>query len=279
MKTIATSIDSLAFLYKTAKSLCAVRKLRDRTESMTADDYLRLAVHSSSPATAAVLANKGLRSGTDTLDPEVATLLLREVFRAHLHAKRLRSAHAVARKMVRLGVLPEVAYADLGRACAALGWGGAVRAWRLAARHAPARRRSIHWASVASALHHAGLYEQGLSALERATRWSLSTRALHRAHAALIHLDSGVAVDEIDDLDGIVQTLEASRAGEGFGRYIVGLLHAAMGHEDEARKNLRHFLRRNAADPMRASTLAFEIARVRKTLRAIKTGRAPSTEG
>jgi hypothetical protein len=43
-----------------------------------------------------------------------------------------------------------------------------------------------------------------------------------------------------------------------------------MGQDAQARKHLRVFLRRNADDPMRAATLAWEIARVRKTLRAIK---------
>jgi hypothetical protein len=97
-----------------------VRKQHD----LSADDYLRLAISTGSPAEAAVLAERGLRhetAGDDGIDPETRLLLLREIYRAHLHARRLRSAHAVAKKMVKLGVATEIAHVDFGRACAALG--------------------------------------------------------------------------------------------------------------------------------------------------------------
>ena len=248
-----------------------MRKLRDRIGPLTADDYLRLAIHSASPTTAAAFAEKGLRGTTEKLDPEVSVLLLREVFRAHLHARRLRSAHAVARKMVRLGALPEITHTDLGRACTALGWWvRAAQAFRIAARHAPARRRAMHWASVATALHHAGQSEDALSALERATRWSLTTRPLHRAYAALVHLDAGELPDTIDGLAEITRDLECARCGEGYGRYVVGLLYSVQGDDVRAMRHLRHFLRRNLGDPMREVTLAAEIHRARKTLRALR---------
>src|SRR5688572_4230894 len=114
-----------------------------------------------SQAAAGELAKQGLaHAKANELDPEGEVLLLREVFKAHLHAHRPRSAHAVARKMVRLGALPEVTHADLGRACAALGWWmSASQAYRLAARFAPAQRRALHWASCAAALHHARRHE------------------------------------------------------------------------------------------------------------------------
>lgn len=102
-----------------------------------------------SPAEAAVLAERGLRhhgesAGDQAIDPETRLLLLRES-RAHLHARRLRSAHAVARKMAHLGVAQEIAHVDLARACAALGWWTrAAQAYRIAARTAPAARRAMH---------------------------------------------------------------------------------------------------------------------------------------
>lgn len=229
------------------------------------DDYLRLAVGSRSPAAAGEFAKQGLAAKPEELDPEGAVLLLREVFRAHLHAGRPRSAHAVARKMVRLGALPEVTHADLGRACAALGWSTrAAQAYRLAARFAPARRRAMHWAACASALHHGKKYDESLAALERAIRWSTGTRPLHRAYAALVEVDQG---HEVPDLDEIVSELEAARCGEGYGRYVLGLLEIARGQEIRGRRYLREFVKRNTGDPMREATLAAEITRARRALR------------
>jgi tetratricopeptide (TPR) repeat protein len=248
-----------------------VRKLRDRMGPLEPDDFLRLAVGSQSPAAAGEFAKRGLKSKPSDLDPEGAVLLLREVFRAHLHEGRPRSAHAVARKMVRLGALPEVTHADLGRACAALGWWGrASQAYRIAARFAPARRRALHWAACASALHHGQRHDEALAALERAIRWSTGTRPLHRAYAALVQLDQG---HPVPDLETIVHDLELARCGEGYGRYVLGLLALAGGDARRARKYLREFVHRNIGDPMREATLAAEIARARKTLRDQRVAR------
>ena len=241
--------------------------------NLGADDFLRLSMETRSQAAAGELAKQGLANAhanghANDLDPEGEVLLLREVFKAHLHARRPRSAHAIARKMVRLGALPEVTHADLGRACAALGWWtSGAQAYRLAARFAPARRRALHWASCAAALHHGQRYEEALAALERAIRWSTGTRPLHRAYAALVELDHGHSVDDLAEL---TQELAAARCGEGYGRYVLGLLAASRGDRREARRYLREFIRRNVGDPLREATLAGEIARARRTLRATR---------
>ncbi len=253
-----------------------------KQRNLTADDYLRLAISTGSPAEAAVLAERGLRhhggAGDQAIDPETRLLLLREIYRAHLHARRLRSAHAIARKMVRLGVAQEIAHVDLARACATLGWWGrASQAYRIAARNAPAARRAMHWASVAAALHHAEQYDDALSALERAVRWSLATRPLHRAYMALVHLDAGRRVDEVDNLAEIVNELECARCGEGFGRYVLGLLHAAQGERERAARHLKQFVKRNADDALRSITLGAEIRRARRTLRDLRRAAPPST--
>ncbi len=256
----------------------SVRKQRN----LTADDYLRLAISTGSPAEAAVLAERGLRhhgdaAGDQAIDPETRLLLLREIYRAHLHARRLRSAHAVARKTARLGVAQEIAHVDLARACAALGWWSrAAQAYRISARTAPAARRAMHWASVAVALHHAEQYDDAMSALERAVRWSLTTRPLHRAYMALVQLDSGRRVDEIENLAEVVDELECARCGEGFGRYVLGLLYAAKGERERASRHLRQFIKRNADDPLRSITLASELRRARRTLRDLRGPRTPA---
>lgn len=230
---------------------------------IAAEEYLRLAMAAPSPEEAAALAREGL-AVLPTGDAEGVVLLQREIFKAHLVAGRPRSAHAIARKMVRAGALPEVTHADLGRACAALGWWSrAAQAYRLAARFAPARRRSLHWGACASAFHHASLHDDALSALDRALRWSSATRPLHRAHAALVRIDRG---DIIDDLDVIVADLEVARCGEGYGRYVLGRLMYFSGDRSRAARFLREFLRRNVGDPLREATLAGEIRAARALL-------------
>lgn len=250
-----------------------MRKQRD----LSADDYLRLAIGTGTPAEAALLAARGLRqdgAGEAAIDPETRLLLLREIYRAHLHARRLRSAHAVAKKMVKLGVATEIAHVDLARAAAALGWWpAAAQAYRIAARNAPAARRAMHWGAVAVALHHAGLLDDALSALERAVRWSLSTRPLHRAYAALVQLDAGRPVGELEQLGDVIHELACARCGEGFGRYVRGLLEAARGDDARAVEHLEHFLQRNGDDPLRSITLAAELRRARMTLRDLRRRR------
>ncbi len=205
------------------------------------------------------------RSLGDEPDPEATLLLLRELFKAHLRAGLPRSAHAIARKMTRLGVLSEVAHADLGRACAALGWfERAGRCYRLAARYAPATRRATHWSACAMALWHAGRHDEALAALDRATRWSSVTRPLHRAQAAMVERSRGATVT---DLDEIVADLDASRASEGYGRYVLGTLAHWSDDHERAAAWLREFVARNERDPLRAATLAGELARARAILR------------
>ena len=246
---------------------------------MTADDYLRLALHTGSPDAAAVYAEKGLRYASDRVDAETRVLLLREIYRSHLYARRVRSAHAVARKMVRLGVAQEIAHVDLGRACLTLGWWmRAAQAYRIAARNAPASRRALHWFSVGIALHHAEQTAESLSALDRAVRWSLTTRALHRAYAALVRIDAGERPADVEDFDDRIADLESARCGEGFGRYVLGLLHAEGGNRQRARRNLIIFVRRNQHDPMRAVTLVHELRRARRCLRLLrKDSSSPSS--
>ncbi len=242
---------------------------------MTADDYLRLAIRTGSPVDARGYAERGLRTVGDAMDAETRLLLLREIYRSHLYARRLRSAHAIARKMVRIGVAQELAHADLGRACAAMGWWvRAAQAYRIAARNAPASRRSLHWAQVGTALHHAGQFDEALSAYERAVRWSLGARALHRAQSMLAQVDRGDDPQAVEGLHALLDELHDARCGEGYGRYVRGLLHLSLGETDEARRNLVAFLKRNVSDPMRATTLSAEIRRARLTLRTMLLPRA-----
>ncbi|MBL8683358.1 MAG: hypothetical protein JNK05_29590 [Myxococcales bacterium] len=251
-------------------------KARDTVEAVAQSaDYLRLAMAADDPRRALALAREGLARADEATsrgeedDPESRLLLLREVFKAHMRAGRPRSAHAVAKKMTRIGALAEVANADLGRACSALGWfEHAARSYRLAARFAPANRRATHWAASAMALFHAGHPDESLAALERALRWSTQTRPLHRAQVALVELSRGTTVP---DLSAIVADLDASRASEGYGRYVLGSIALLLGDRARADALLREFIARNANDALRAATLAGELARARAGLRALSS--------
>lgn len=239
---------------------------------MDAADYLRLAMASSSPREAMRLAIEGLAHADEALargeedDAESRLLLLREVFKAHLREGRPRSAQMVARKMTRLGALSEVAHADLGRACAASGrYEHAARSYRLAARFAPANRRATHWSATAMALWNARQPDEALAALERAERWSTTTRPLHRAQHAMIELSRGRAVSE---LAAVTADLDASRAGEGYGRFVLGMIAHYRGERERARPLLLEFVSRNSNDPLRVATLAGELARAREALQS-----------
>ncbi|MDP3275189.1 MAG: tetratricopeptide repeat protein [Deltaproteobacteria bacterium] len=198
-------------------------------------------------------------------DPESQLLLLREMFKAHLRSNRPRSAHAIARKMIRLGTLSEVAHADHGRASVALGWfAQAAQSYRLAARFAPANRRAVHWAACGMALWHAARFVEAQSAIERALRWSTTTRPLHRAQLALLAIELG---EVPEDLHAITADLDASRVAEGYGKYILGLLAHQRGDSAKMRVFLQAFVERSVRDPLRAATLAGEIQTAQRLLK------------
>ncbi len=247
-------------------------KVRDLDEEATAPaaDYLRLAMATEDPREAMRLALEGIAIADEAVargaveDPESRLLLLREVFKAHLRSGRPRSAQAIARKMTRLGALAEVAHADLGRACSALGrFEHAARSYRLAARFAPANRRATHWSATAMALWNAGQHDESLAALERALRWSTTTRPLHRAQHAMVEISRGRPTPE---LAAIIADLDASRAGEGYGRFVLGMIAHMRGEQSKAQPLLAEFIARNSNDAMRAATLAGEITKARAAL-------------
>jgi len=246
-----------------------IREL-DEAPAVHSADYLRLAMASEDPREALRFAVEGLAYADEAAargeadDPESRLLLLREVFKAHLRSSRPRSAQAIARKMTRLGALSEVAHADYGRACAALGrFEQAARSYRLAARFAPANRRATHWSATAMALWNAGQHDEALAALERASRWSTNTRPLHRAQHAMVELSRGRPTP---DLAAAVADLDASRAAEGYGRFVLGMIAHLRGESAKAQPLLAEFVTRNSNDAMRAATLAGEIAKARAVL-------------
>ncbi len=224
---------------------------------------------SESPGDSRIHARAGLdvieqaKTRGDEVDQESHLLLLRELFKATMREGHPRSAHAVARKMVRLGVMSEVANADLARASAGLGWFvSAAHAYRLAARYAPATRRALHWSSCAMALWHAERHDEANAALERAVRWSSTTRLLHQAQGMMVELSRGVHAKE---LTAVMADLELGAQAEGYGRFVLGWVKHRLGNPDGL-PFLKEFLRRNEHEPLRAATLRGEIAKAHLAL-------------
>lgn len=210
-------------------------------------------------------ARAGLTRAEQELEPDTEVLLLRQLYLGHLELHELRSAADVALQMVEVGPLRDVAYHDAARALFALGDpGAAIEAQRLAARHAPAERRSFQLWNLATLQHFGGEGEAAEATLERAERWATRDRPLLRAHRAWIRLDGGRATR---GLEQIVETLRRSKCREGYGQLVLGMIAHASGDSRRAVVHLRAFLTRNAsADPVKALALREELRRARLAL-------------
>jgi hypothetical protein len=204
------------------------------------------------------------------LEPDTQVLLLRQVYLAHLENRHFGEAAAIARQMAELGALQDLAHHDASRALAALGdLDGAVAEQRLAARSAPAERRSFQYWSLATILQFAGDHTAAIGALERGERWAREDRPLLRAHRAWIRLEAGEPVRRID---AIIAELETAKCREGYGQLVLGMLRRAMGDRRRAAVHLRAFLRRNAAiDAAKAITLREELRRARLVLAELES--------
>lgn len=202
------------------------------------------------------------------LDPETQSLMLRQLAQKRFEEGRYDDAVALGQRIVRLGVLVDMGHHEIARAHSARGRHmRAADAELLAARAAPAERRSFFWWSLATHLEHAGETDRALDALRRASRWATEAgRPLYRAHAASIRLGAGRAVR---DLPSIVRSLEESPQAQGYGRYLLGLI-AHHTHDPRAAVHLRAFLRRHASsDAAVLKTLSVELAEARRLLRRL----------
>lgn len=235
-------------------------------EQPSPEDYLSLALGAESPQTRLRLANAGLEAtGEETIDDDTRWLLLRQRYLAYLELGELAQAAEVALAMTGAGTLADVAHHDAARALWALGdRQRAIAAQRLAARCAPAERRSFQRWTLGALQHWSGDPNGALTTLEKALRWSQKDRALIRAHQAFIRLTCGEPVDE---LDGILEELEASPHGRGYGLFLLGMIHHHLGNAAEAQRHLQAFANRHAsADSLLRMTLSEELARARAIL-------------
>ncbi|MBX3251507.1 MAG: tetratricopeptide repeat protein [Myxococcales bacterium] len=255
------------------------------------EEHLRLALRAKSPSERLAQAEAGLRffaseapleqssigqiaaPREDGLELSVDTkmLLLRQAYLAHVELHQLRRAADIADEMIATGNdLVDIALHDKARALQALAdMPGAIEAQRLAARRAPAKRRSFHLWSLATLLHFSGDAEGAISALRRGLRASTRDRALLKAHLAYVQLERREAVE---DLAGVMEELAGSPNREGYGRFLMGMIAWELGDPPRAAVHLSAFLRRNAAiDEAKRLTLREELRRARLVLAKIES--------
>ena len=226
---------------------------------------LQRALEAGDPATRLRCAEAGL--GPD-VDPDLVFLLLRQAYLAHLELRQFRRALEVCQDMVDTGVMADVAYTDLSRAHMALGDAkNAIDAQRLASRNAPTVRRSFQYWSLATLQHFAGDVDGALATLKRGLRYAQKDRLLLKAHRAYIRLDAGMPVRGLHELRA---DLSKSKCGEGYGRFLQGMIAHLLGDRQVAQVQLQAFLRRNSSiDEAKRLTLREELRRARLALAAI----------
>jgi tetratricopeptide (TPR) repeat protein len=218
------------------------------------EQHLERAIAARSAQMRAKYARLGL-STRKRLDRTTQAMLLRKLYLAHYEARRFTKALEVARQLLQLQVLSDVAHQDAARACQALGdVDAAVGHLRLAARSCPASRRAFHFWTLGGLLYLRGRYEEAASMLARAARWGTTDRPLYVGHAALARCALGEAVPKLDQ---VIADLEAAPCGQGYGRFVLGRLCVFAERPREARRYLEAFVRRTRGGRV-AVTVALE---------------------
>jgi len=241
----------------------------DRTSSP--EHYLSMALEAEGPRIRLRHASAGLGAAPDAvIESDTRFLLLRQIYTANLELGELDAALETARVMVTVGQLPDIAHHDLARVLWARGdRAEAISAQRLAARAAPADRRSFHRWNLASFQYWADDPAAALDTLGKALRWSQSDRALIRAHQSYIRLATGRPTRR---LEHTVDELRASPHGKGYGQFLLGMIHHHMGDDPKARVHLRAFLNRQAsADPVKRLALHDELMLARRVLARLES--------
>ncbi|HVK71489.1 MAG TPA: tetratricopeptide repeat protein [Polyangium sp.] len=242
------------------------KKRPARPKSVLAEDMLRRALEAPTPRSRALWARRGLATRAQ-LDRTTQAMLLRQLYLAYYEESRFPQAAAIAEQALTLDVLPDVAHQDAARAKQALGdVEGAAAHLRLAARIGPASRKAFHYWTLGSLfyLHHR--YPEAIAAMARAARWGTTDKPLYQGHLALSQLALGQDVDGIGEL---IERLAVAPAGNGYGRFVLGLLALHAGRPDDARRWLEAFVdrttsgRRAAAIALRGEVEAARLALAR----------------
>ncbi len=199
-------------------------------------------------------------------------MLLRQLYLCHFEQKSFKRALEVSEQAIELGVLSDVLHQDAARAAAAQeDLALAARHLRLAARVGPPSRRAFHWWTLGSLYFLANRSADAIGAFERAARWGTRDKPLYHGHLAAARCAAG---EQVDDLDECIERLAAVPAGQGYGRFVLGLLAFYDHRYDDAREYFETFVARmTRGRPTTSIALGGEIAHARRMMASMPHAR------
>jgi len=231
------------------------------------EEHLARAMAAKTARARGIWARRGLASRA-RLDRTIQAMLLRQLYLAHFEQGQFRRAFQVSEQSLELGILQDVVHQDAARAAAALGdLEAASRHLRTAARLGPPNRRAFHWWTLGGLYFLADRHVEAIAALERAARWATREKPLYQGHLAAARCASGARVASLGPL---IAKLASVPAGQGYDRFVLGLLSFYAGRYGAARRYLEAFVARTveARTPMTIA-LSGELERAKNTLRTI----------
>jgi len=235
----------------------------------TAVDLLRRATLARSAGLRAKYATRGLaQRGADRT---TQAMLLRQLYLAHMEARRFEQALSVSEQMVELGIMPDVARQDAARACLGLERvDAAVEHLRIASRVGPASRRAFHLWTLGSTLYLLGRHREATGALSRALRWGTTAKPLYAAQLALARFAAGDTAQSRAFAE-LRDHLAEAPCGQGYGQFVLGELAFNGGYHHAARRYLEGFVRRTTSGRVAlAVALTGEISKAKELLRSLR---------
>lgn len=196
---------------------------------------------------------------------------MRQLYLAHMEARRFAHALAISEQMVDLGVMPDVARQDAARACLGLERAdAAVEHLRIASRVGPPSRRAFHLWTLGTTLYLLGRYREAAGVLARALRWGTTAKPLYAAQLALARAAGGDTA-QLRGFETLREQLAEAPCGQGYGQFVLGELSYHLGDHAAARRYLDGFVRRTTSGRVAlAVALTGEIYRARELLRALR---------
>ncbi|MBN1607919.1 MAG: tetratricopeptide repeat protein [Polyangiaceae bacterium] len=209
-------------------------------------------------------------SASAPVDRSTKVMLLRQLYLSLMEDRCFAKALEMARQMVELDVMQDVARQDAARACLGLGdVEGAVQQLRLASRASPPARRAFHLWTLGSVLYLNGRAEAAIPVLARAVRWGTRDKPLYRAQLALAERQCAQSTPDLREL--YIKLLDVP-CGRGYGRFVLGELAYHLGEYDACRECLEEFVERTTSGRVAlAVALDGELRRARELLLRLDT--------
>jgi tetratricopeptide (TPR) repeat protein len=245
-------------------SLRYVPRARAAIVESSALDLLKKATLARTTTLRAKYATRGLSQRGN--DKTTQAMLLRQLYLAHMEAKRFTEALEVAEQMISVAIMADVARQDAARACLGLGEAEqALEHLRIASRVGPPSRRAFHLWTLGTTLYHHGRPREAAGILSRAARWGTTAKPLYLAQAALARHAAG---DTVNGWGPLRERLEEAACGQGYGQLVLGELAFHQCDFSSAERYLEGFIKRTASGRVAlAVALRAEIQLARALLR------------